>query len=85
MRNACSGVKLTPVQCIHYALTRPAVCSILCGYDTKEQVDDAVAYETASGEAKIMHPLSPMHRLHSYRGECTYRGHANRVSQILIS
>ena len=42
------GVCLTPVQCIHYALTRPAVCSILCGYDTKEQVDAAVAYETAS-------------------------------------
>ena len=41
------GVCLTPVQCIHYALTRPAVCSILCGYDTKEQVDAAVAYETA--------------------------------------
>ena len=38
------GVCLTPVQCIHYALTRPAVCSILCGYDTKEQVDAAVAY-----------------------------------------
>ena len=44
------GVCLTPVQCIHYALTRPAVCSILCGYDTKEQVDAAVAYETASAE-----------------------------------
>ncbi len=46
------GVCLTPVQCIHYALTRPAVCSILCGYDTKEQVDAAVAYETASAEEK---------------------------------
>ena len=44
------GVCLTPVQCIHYALTRPAVCSILCGYDTKEQVDAAVAYESASAE-----------------------------------
>ena len=29
------GVGLTPTQCIHYALTRPAVDSILCGYDTK--------------------------------------------------
>ena len=37
------GVSLTPVQCIHYALTRPAVCSILCGYDTKEQVDQALS------------------------------------------
>ena len=25
------GVSLTPVQCIHYALTRPAVSAILCG------------------------------------------------------
>ena len=37
------GVSLTPIQCIHYALTTPAVCSIMCGYDTKEQVDAAVA------------------------------------------
>ena len=46
------GVSLTPVQCIHYALTRPAVSSVLCGYDTKEQVDQAVAYENASHEEK---------------------------------
>ena len=26
------GVALTPVQCIHYALTRPAVASILAGF-----------------------------------------------------
>jgi predicted aldo/keto reductase-like oxidoreductase len=42
------GAALTPVQCIHYCLTRPAVASVLCGYDTPEQVDAAVAYETAS-------------------------------------
>ena len=29
------GVRLSPVQCIHYALTRPAVSAILCGYDTR--------------------------------------------------
>lgn len=69
------GVKLTPVQCIHYALTRPAVCSILCGYDTKEQVDDAVAYETASEEAKDYASVIANAPFHSYRGECTYCGH----------
>lgn len=69
------GVKLTPVQCIHYALTRPAVCSILCGYDTKEQVDDAVAYETASDEAKDYASVIAGAPLHSYRGACTYCGH----------
>ena len=46
------GVALTPVQCIHYALTRPAVASILAGYDTPEHVLAAVAYETASEEER---------------------------------
>ena len=69
------GVCLTPVQCIHYALTRPAVCSILCGYDTKEQVDAAVAYETASAEEKDYASVLANAPFHSYRGECTYCGH----------
>ena len=62
------GVCLTPVQCIHYALTRPAVCSILCGYDTKEQVDAAVAYETASAEEKDYASVLANAPFHSYRG-----------------
>ena len=69
------GVKLTPVQCIHYALTRPAVDSILCGYDTKEQVDDAVAYENASAEEKDYASVIANAPFHSYKGECTYCGH----------
>lgn len=64
------GVCLTPVQCIHYALTRPAVCSILCGYDTKEQVDAAVAYETASAEEKDYASVLANAPFHSYRGHC---------------
>ena len=44
------GVAFTPQQLIHYALTRPGVSSILCGYDTKEQVDAAVRYETATDD-----------------------------------
>ena len=69
------GVTLTPVQCIHYALTRPAVGAIMCGYDTKEQVDAAVAYETASEEEKDFASVIANAPLHSYRGECTYCGH----------
>ena len=69
------GVKLTPVQCIHYALTRPAVCSILCGYDTKEQVDEAVAYEMASEKAKDYAFVMANAPQHSYWGTCTYCGH----------
>ena len=40
------------MQCIHYALTRPAVASVLVGYDTPEHVDAAVAYETATEEER---------------------------------
>ena len=69
------GVSLTPVQCIHYALTRPAVSSVLCGYDTKEQVDQAVAYENASHEEKDFASVIANAPLHAYRGQCTYCGH----------
>lgn len=69
------GVTLTPVQCIHYALTRPAVASVMCGYDTTEQIDAAVAYETASEAEKDYAAVLSGAPLHSYRGECTYCGH----------
>ena len=69
------GVAFTPVQCIHYALTRPGVSSILCGYDTKEQVDEAVAYETASDDEKDYATVIASAPLHSYTGQCTYCGH----------
>ncbi len=69
------GVTFTPVQLIHYALTRPGVSSILCGYDTKEQVDAAVAYETASKEERDYASVLASAPLHSYTGQCTYCGH----------
>jgi predicted aldo/keto reductase-like oxidoreductase len=69
------GVAFTPAQLIHYALTRPAVSSILCGYDTKEQIDAAVAYETASPEERDYASVIASAPLHSYRGQCTYCGH----------
>ncbi len=69
------GVAFTPVQLIHYALTRPGVASILCGYDTKEQVDAAVSYETASDDEKDYASVIAAAPLHSYKGQCTYCGH----------
>ena len=69
------GVALTPVQCIHYALTRPAVASILAGYDTPEHVDAAVAYETASEEERDYATVLANAPRHAYAGQCTYCGH----------
>ena len=65
----------TPVQCIHYALTRPGVSSVLCGYDTIEQIDAALHYETAGMEEKNYAAVIASAPLHSYSGQCTYCGH----------
>ncbi len=69
------GVALTPVQCIHYALTRPAVASVLAGYDTPEHVLAAVAYETAAEEEKDYASTLAAAPRHAYSGQCTYCGH----------
>ena len=69
------GVALTPVQCIHYALTRPAVAAIMVGYDTVEHVKDAVAYETATDEEKDYASVLAGAPAHAYGNECTYCGH----------
>ena len=70
------GAAMTPVQCIHYCLTTPAVASVLCGYDTLEQVDAAAAYETAGDSEKDYSRIlsgAPKHTF--FGGECVYCGH----------
>ena len=52
-----------------------AVSSILVGYDTKEQVNEAVSYETAPDSAKDYASVIASAPLHSYSGQCTYCGH----------
>lgn len=69
------GVALTPVQCIHYALTRPAVASILVGCDTPEHVRAASGYETASMEEKDYASVLAGAPHHAWSGQCTYCGH----------
>ena len=69
------GVALTPVQCIHYALTRPGVASILAGYDSTEHVAQAVAYETATSKEKDYASVLAHAPHHAYTGQCTYCGH----------
>ncbi len=70
------GVALTPVQCIHYCLTRPAVAAVMAGYDTPEHVEQAVAYETATDEDKDYASVLAGAPKHTFgQGECTYCGH----------
>ena len=69
------GVALTPVQCLHYALTRPAVASVLIGFDNPEQIPAAMAYETASDAEKDYATVLANAPKHAYKGQCTYCGH----------
>ncbi len=69
------GVALTPVQCLHYALTRPAVASVMVGCRTPEHVDAAIAYEEADDEQKDYATVLANAPHHSYFGQCTYCGH----------
>ena len=68
-------IALTPMQCIHYALTRPAVGTVLCGARKIEELKDALLYETASEEEKdYAKTLSSFPKI-SWEGHCMYCGH----------
>ena len=70
------GIALTPVQCIHYCLTRPAVAAVMAGYDTIQHIEEAAAYETASDEEKDYASVLAAAPQHTFgQGECTYCGH----------
>lgn len=43
---------MTPLQCIHYALTRPGVVSVMAGSHTIAQMQEAAAYSNASLKEK---------------------------------
>ncbi|MBR4081811.1 MAG: aldo/keto reductase [Clostridia bacterium] len=69
------GVALTPAQCLHYCLTRPAVASVLAGVESPAQLEEAAAYHTASSEAVDYATVLAGAPRHAYTGQCTYCGH----------
>ena len=69
------GVALTPTQCIHYALTRPAVASVLIGYSDSAQVGECVAYEDATADERDYASVLAGAPKHAVSGLCTYCGH----------
>lgn len=69
------GVVLTPQQCIHYCLTRPAVATVLGGYKTLAEAEDALAYESAAPEELDFSEALAGAPAHAYFGQCTYCGH----------
>jgi predicted aldo/keto reductase-like oxidoreductase len=65
---------LTVNQCIHYALTRPAVASVLLGACTVEQVEESLAYLNASEEEKDFTEIVRDFQ-GSMKGSCVYCSH----------
>jgi predicted aldo/keto reductase-like oxidoreductase len=65
---------MTVTQCIHYALTRPAVTSALVGCQSARQVEEAVSYLNATAEQRDYTAI-----ISDYRGEligkCVYCNH----------
>ncbi|MDL2255174.1 aldo/keto reductase [Parabacteroides sp. OttesenSCG-928-G06] len=65
---------MTPAQCIHYALTRPAVVSTMIGCQSAKQVEEAVGYlHTTAEERDYMDIISGYQGKLS--GKCVYCNH----------
>ena len=70
-----AGKALTPYQCIHYALTRPAVAAVMSGAKTMEEIRTGIAYESASDEEKDYASAFASFPRISWKGHCMYCGH----------
>lgn len=65
---------LTVGQCIHYALTRPAVVSTLIGCQSRAQVEEAAGYLSLSAGERDYAPVVSS-RQNDFHGSCVYCGH----------
>jgi predicted aldo/keto reductase-like oxidoreductase len=65
---------MTAAQCIHYALTRPAVVSTLIGCKSPEEVKDTLRYFDMSDEEKDYSGIIKNYQ-GNYKGNCMYCNH----------
>lgn len=70
-----AGKALTPIQCIHYALTRPAVACVMSGVRSLEDLERSVAYCSASEEEKDYAAAFAAFPRIRWEGHCMYCGH----------
>lgn len=70
-----AGAALTAFECIHYALTRPAVASVLVGARSLEDLRSSLAYEQAGEEERDYAAALAAFPKISWEGHCMYCGH----------
>lgn len=73
--NSPAGAALTVNQCIHYALTRPAVATVLVGAHTAGELQSSLDYETAGQEERDYAAAFASFPKISWQGHCMYCGH----------
>ncbi|WP_411681859.1 4Fe-4S binding protein [Clostridium thailandense] len=61
---------LTPIQCLHYCLSRPAVASVMVGVSNTYQILAASAYSTASNKEKDYSEVLANAPRKSFSGHC---------------
>lgn len=69
------GKALTPVQCIHYALTRPGVASVMVGCNGIDEIKAALAWCDASDDERDYTGVMSRLERFSWTGKCMYCGH----------
>ena len=69
------GVAMTPAMCIHYALTRPAVGSVMCGFGSVADLEADAAYCDATEEERDYASVLATAPHNNASGLCTYCGH----------
>lgn len=73
--NSPLGRPLTPVQCIEYALTRPAVAAVMVGCRSRAEMQAALAWcAAAADERDYTRALAGLEKF-SWKGHCMYCGH----------
>lgn len=70
-----AGKALTVNQCLHYALTRPGVSTVLAGAHSVEQLKTSLAYEDAPDEEKDYALAFAAFPKISWEGHCMYCSH----------
>lgn len=74
-RYSPAGRALTAYQCIHYALTRPAVASIMCGARNYNELKNCIDYASApEADRDYAGALAALPKI-SWKGHCMYCGH----------
>jgi predicted aldo/keto reductase-like oxidoreductase len=69
------GRAFTPVQCLEYALTRPAVAAVMVGCKNRNEIKSAADWCTAPKEKKDYTEVMQNMDLFSWHGKCMYCGH----------